>query len=224
MYQKKFEMTVEENVFWAKRNLVDYIWKGANLEGIAITFPETRTLFEGVSVQGKSLPDMNRILQIKHGWQYLLATLEEELTVAYIKKLYLELGKTILLSGSSFHMDGGKKTACRYSSPMAVQDENVEVSLKQILCSESDWTEKALDLMLSLVKQKLFYDGNKQIAMMTANKVLISHGCGILTIAQDQLESFFLLLAAYDEEEEKKEELKLFLYNQCLDGFRKRIS
>lgn len=45
MYQKKFEMTVEENVFWAKRNLVDYIWKGANLEGIAITFPETQTLF-----------------------------------------------------------------------------------------------------------------------------------------------------------------------------------
>lgn len=105
MYQKKFEMTVEENVFWAKRNLVDYIWKSANLEGIAVTFPETQTIFEGVTVQGKSLHDINRILQIKHGWQYLLATLEEELTVAYIKKLYLELGKTILISADSFHMD-----------------------------------------------------------------------------------------------------------------------
>lgn len=114
-------------------------------------------------------------------------------------------------------------TACPYLSPMSVQ-ENVEASLKQILCSESDWTEKALDLMLSLVNQKLFYDGNKRIAIMIANKVLISHGCGILTIAQYQLEAFFSLLAAYCEEEEKKEELKQFLYSQCLDGFRKRIS
>lgn len=223
MYQKKFEMTVEENVFWAKRNLVDYIWKSANLEGIAVTFPETQTIFEGVTVQGKSLHDMNRIRQIKHGWQYFLVTLEEELTVAYIKKLYLELGKTILISADSFHMDEEKVTACPYLSPMSVQ-ENVEASLKQILCSESDWTEKALDLMLSLVNQKLFYDGNKRIAIMIANKVLISHGCGILTIAQYQLEAFFSLLAAYCEEEEKKEELKQFLYNQCLDGFRKRIS
>ena len=28
--QKKFDMTVEEKVSWAKRNLVDYIWKSAN--------------------------------------------------------------------------------------------------------------------------------------------------------------------------------------------------
>lgn len=25
MYEKKFDMTQEENIFWAKRNLVDYI-------------------------------------------------------------------------------------------------------------------------------------------------------------------------------------------------------
>lgn len=55
MYEKKYGMTREENVFWAKRNLVDYIWKSANLEGIAVTFPETQTIYEGISVQGKSI-------------------------------------------------------------------------------------------------------------------------------------------------------------------------
>ena len=37
--KNKFSMTVEENIFVAKRNLVDYIWKSANLEGIAVTYP-----------------------------------------------------------------------------------------------------------------------------------------------------------------------------------------
>lgn len=60
--------------------------------------------------------------------------------------------------------------------------------------------------------------------MMAANKVLISHGYGVLTVAQDQQERFFELLEAYDEDESKKEELKLFLYDKCLDGFRKGLS
>lgn len=37
--ENKYSMTVEENIFVAKRNLVDYIWKSANLEGIAVTYP-----------------------------------------------------------------------------------------------------------------------------------------------------------------------------------------
>lgn len=223
MYKKKFDMTVEENVFWAKRNLVDYIWKSANLEGITVTFPETQTIFEGVSVQGKSIDDINSIVQMKHGWQYLFSTLEEDLTVTYIKKLHLELGKMTVINAGSFRMDEVRIAGSSYIPPMPVQ-ENVEASLDRILNSDSGWTEKALDLMLYLVKQQLFYDGNKRIAMMTANKILISHGCGILTVAQEQLELFFTLLVAYYEEEGKKEELKQFLYDHCLDGFRKSIA
>lgn len=32
--KNKFNLTREENAFIAKRNIVDYIWKSANLEGI----------------------------------------------------------------------------------------------------------------------------------------------------------------------------------------------
>lgn len=105
MYEKKYDMSREENVFWAKRNLVDYIWKSANLEGIAVTFPETQTIYEGVSVQGKSIDDINSIVQMKHGWQYLLATLDEDLTLEYIKKLHLELGKMTVINAGSLRLD-----------------------------------------------------------------------------------------------------------------------
>ena len=43
----KFNLTREENIFVAKRNIVDYIWKSANLEGIGVTYPETQTIYDG---------------------------------------------------------------------------------------------------------------------------------------------------------------------------------
>ena len=38
-------MTREQNVFWAKRNIVDYIWKSLHLEGLKTTYPSTDSIF-----------------------------------------------------------------------------------------------------------------------------------------------------------------------------------
>ncbi len=38
--ENKYNMTKEDNIFFAKRKLVDNIYKSANLEGIAVTFEE----------------------------------------------------------------------------------------------------------------------------------------------------------------------------------------
>ncbi len=48
----KYNMTQEENIFLAKRNIVDYIWKSANLEGIGITYPDTQAVYNGMAVSG----------------------------------------------------------------------------------------------------------------------------------------------------------------------------
>ena len=48
--ENKFNLTREQNVFVAKRNIVDCIWKSANLEGIAVTFPETQKIYDGGNV------------------------------------------------------------------------------------------------------------------------------------------------------------------------------
>ncbi len=36
MLKDKYNMTQEQNIFYAKRNIVDSMWKSANLEGITI--------------------------------------------------------------------------------------------------------------------------------------------------------------------------------------------
>lgn len=45
----KYNMTPEQNIFLAKRNIVDYIWKSANLEGIGVTYPDTQSVYNGMT-------------------------------------------------------------------------------------------------------------------------------------------------------------------------------
>ena len=51
----KFNLTREKNVFVAKRNIVDYIWKSANLEGIKISYPQTQVIYNQGIINGLTI-------------------------------------------------------------------------------------------------------------------------------------------------------------------------
>ena len=42
--ENKYNMTLEQNIFLAKRNLVDNVYANAKMEGINITFSQTKTI------------------------------------------------------------------------------------------------------------------------------------------------------------------------------------
>ena len=67
--ENKFNLTREQNVFIAKRNIVDYIWKSANLEGISITYPETQAIYDGGIVNGLTVDNIIAINNLKYAWQ-----------------------------------------------------------------------------------------------------------------------------------------------------------
>lgn len=219
MFEKKYNITQEENLFWAKRNLADYIWKSANLEGIKITYPEVQTILAGVSVQGKRIIDINTIIELKHGWLQLFATIDDELNLKYIQKIHHIIGRMTIINSGSLRLDDVKIAGSSYIPPLP-NSNTVNQIIFQILENNCEWTEKALDLMLYLTKSQLFYDGNKRIAMLIANKLLIQHGCGVLSVSQKHLEKFFTLLVAYYEDDAQEMSLKEFLYDYCLDGFK----
>ena len=77
-------MTRKENVFWAKRNLVDYIYHSARLEGCNVTFPDTQTLLDGVNVGSVTLDDVQTILNLRDAWRYVLSSLDEPFNLDYI--------------------------------------------------------------------------------------------------------------------------------------------
>lgn len=76
--EAKYNMTQEENIFLAKRNIVDYIWKSANLEGIGVTYPDTQAIYNGMSVSGYTIEDINAVNDLKHAWQFYLKILTKK--------------------------------------------------------------------------------------------------------------------------------------------------
>ena len=68
----KFNLTREQNVFVAKRNIVDYIWKSANLEGIDVTYSETQAIYDGGIVNGLTVDNIIAINNLKYSWQFIL--------------------------------------------------------------------------------------------------------------------------------------------------------
>ena len=89
----KYNMTQEENIFYAKRNLVDSIWKEAMLEGVPFTFPETQTIVEGMKLDGKKEDDIVKVRNLKHSWEFLFDSIDYPLDFRYIKQMNHEIGK-----------------------------------------------------------------------------------------------------------------------------------
>ena len=57
----KYAMDIEENIWIAKRLLVDSVYTSANLEGIAVTFAQTQDILNNVNVSHLTPKDINKV-------------------------------------------------------------------------------------------------------------------------------------------------------------------
>lgn len=67
------------------------------------------------------------------------------------------------------------------------------------------------------MRSQMFYDGNKRVAMLFANKIMIENGCGIIEIPVERQTEFYTLLIEYYETN-NNEKIKEYIYNYCIDG------
>ena len=101
-FQRKYDMTREENIFLAKRNIVDYIWKSVNLEGIRMTYPDTQAVYNGMAVSGFPIDEINAVNDLKNAWKLLLDTLDAPLDLEYIHRA---LGRFTIINSGSLRTD-----------------------------------------------------------------------------------------------------------------------
>ena len=209
--EDKYKMTLEENIFVAKRNIVDSIWKSANLEGIAVTYPQIETIFQGLGIQNMKVKDINAIVNLKHSWEFILENIEYLVDLNYICKINQLIGEANVNPFPGLSMGGTDW------KPEIPDKEKVNDSLNKILESENSATEKAINLMLYLMRSQLFYDGNKRTSMMAANQVMIQNGAGIISVPIKYQEKFLELLVKFYETN-NMDEIRELIYNHCIDG------
>ena len=85
--EDRYSMTIEQNIFLAKRNLVDNIYANAKMEGLNITFPETKTILEGVNVPNLKIDEIQCILNLRDAWEFVISNIDDEFNLDFICKV-----------------------------------------------------------------------------------------------------------------------------------------
>src|SRR5262245_44101999 len=70
-------VSLELAVFRMHRMLPQYVWDAGVLEGNPFTFPEVKTLLEGVTVGGRKLSDQEQILNLADSAKYLVGLVKQ---------------------------------------------------------------------------------------------------------------------------------------------------
>ena len=210
-------MTREENIFLAKRLIVDSIWKEARLEGIAVTFPETQVIYDNlVANTNLSVDDIVAINNLKHSWQFILDTLDYKINLNYICELHKHVLTGLIynteLLGNLRNINvsiGGTSWIPQIPIQSVVEDD------LSVIAEKKDSITKGIDYMLYLMRCQMFIDGNKRVAQLIANKYMIDNGFGIVSIDPSQKAEFMKLLTNYYETNEKSS-IESYIQKFCI--------
>jgi len=215
-FPNKFTMTREQCAFYAKRNIVDYIWKSAKMEGIDVTYPDTYVIYNGMTVAGFSVDDIVTINNLKHAWRVILETLDCPTDFALICNINKTVGSNLIYGAGSIRKMPVNIGGTSWTPDMPIESQ-IKEELSDIFAITGS-TDRALTLALYLMRKQIFTDGNKRTSLMTGNHVMIREGAGILTVPLELQRDFFRLLLHYYETNDSTE-AKVFLYENCIDGF-----
>ena len=215
--ENKYNMTKEQNIFVAKRNIIDYIWKSANIEGIDVTFPETQTIYDGGNVARLRVDEIVTINNLKHAWYFVLNSLDSELNYNYLSSINSLVGSNLVDNAGKMR-SGNVRIGGTEWRPELPNKEKIEERLKELSKIENA-TERAIEIMCYLMRSQIFWDGNKRTAMLFANSEMIRNGAGIISVPVDLRTEFGSRLIKYYETNDINE-FKQWIYSNCIDGIK----
>lgn len=215
-YEDKYRLTPEESRFLAKKKWDENVYCGMKMENRAVTFPQTRTILDGVNVPGVQLDDIQAILNMRDAWRHILQTIPDPLTLEYICGLNAYIARNEALVWGKLRTGRVGISGTEYVPPVPDEVES-RAELAEIMEADETATSKALALFAWGTRSQLFWDGNKRTSLAAANKLLLASGAGMLTIREADMEQFNVhLLHWYDTAE--SEPLTDYLYAHAIQG------
>jgi len=217
--EAEFSPRVMLNLDFARANMKANIYDQAVLEGVSTTFPQTEAIIENGIVSGMTAADVQKILNLKHAWEFILN--KDVLSYGTNYDILYHIAKLI---NEGFYADGGRIRGVpmaiggtSYVLPLPIETD-VRESIELILKEDSDPVNTAIKLCLYCMKTQVFNDGNKRAAVIFANHYLIANGQGLLVIPESHVPEFKRLLVAYYEGRDKDEIIE-FMHNKCCRAF-----
>ena len=213
--QNALSPEVISNLDFARANMKSNIYDQAVLEGVATTFPQTEEIIENGTVNGMTADDVQKILNLKHAWEFILDN-----DVIQADSNYYLLCYIAKLVNEGFFHDGGRIRGVpvsiggtKYVPPLPIESQVIE-SVNEILKSEKDHLDIAIELCMYCMRTQIFVDGNKRASVIFANHYMISHGLGLIVIPENHVPEFKKKLVAFYESNDISE-ISHFLKENC---------
>lgn len=199
--------SLERVTFHFHRMMTTYVWDASVLEGNPFTFPEVKTLLEGVTVGGRKISDQEQVLNLAESSKQLLALVKGgkfKLDKSTFTQLHGLVAKNEALEWGHFRGEGSETSYTpdvglgpegRYtplptlagapdlnrvfSNGLQAFDQNVESPF-----------EKAAAFFLFGALQQFFFDGNKRTSRFMMNGILMSAGIDAISIPAAKAQDF----------------------------------
>lgn len=216
---KELSARVMQNLDFARANMKANIYDQAVLEGVATSFPQTEDIIENGQIHGVSATDVQKILNLKHAWEFIL-----DRDVIQSESNYHMLCHIAKLVNEGFFYDGGRIRGIpvqiggtSYVPPLPIETVVIE-QIDEIRNQEKEPIDIAIELCMYCMKTQVFKDGNKRASVIFANHYLIAKGNGFLVIPEKEVPEFKKLMIEYYEGA-PLEVIGTFLRNKCWKNF-----
>ncbi len=197
--RNKFRLTRIQNVNLVNEKIIDYVYNALILSRYEIEYDEVGPLLENNKRDSEVAIAADNL---KNTFYYILNNPEEKADADFLLKLHDMLMKDL---------NDGVKTELTEE-----QKQQLDAMINQPAKAN---TEIAIDAMLFLLEKHLFSDGDVRISIMFANKIMIDHGCGVITVGEYNKAKFRELLKEFHQNKDYKK-FKHWIFSKCISGMR----
>ena len=189
----------ERAVFRFHRMLAEYVWDASMLEGNPFTFPEVKTLLDGVSVGGRKISDQQQVLNLAESAKYLLDLVRSgqfALDKPTFAALHARVARQEALEWGRFRGEGeevsytpdvslgerGRYTPLPTQRGAPALNRTFSEGVQALSADAPLPFEKAAAFFLFGALQQFFFDGNKRTSRFMMNGILMSAGIDAISV------------------------------------------
>ena len=173
-------------IFRARKALEEIVYDTVALEGNPFTFPEVKTLMEGVTVGGRRVEDAEQVLNQARSWRELITRVEQgtfRSDRATFEALHALVARNEALEWGTLRTGPVGIAGTAHEPPDAgTLPERLESAL-DTLAAMRNLHRRAFGTFLWTARNQPFWDGNKRTGRLMMNGILLEHGHDIVTVA-----------------------------------------
>jgi Fic family protein len=199
--------SIKRVCFRFHRMLPEFVWDASVLEGNPFTFPEVKTLLDGVTVGGRKISDQEQILNLADSSKHLLSLVQRE-RFALDKVTFCDLHRIVARNEAlEWGVFRGEGEETRYTPDVALGERGRYTPLPTLAgaaelnrvfaagaCALTEQVdnpfERGCAFFLFGALQQFFFDGIKRTSRFMMNGVLMSNGIDAISVPAQRAGDF----------------------------------